>query len=50
MLGEGEDQIHIVILETGKTVRIGIDAPESVHIRRDELEPLPAPPVPQPSG
>lgn len=34
--------IVVKILEIqGKRVRIGIEAPEGVHIRRGELEPLP---------
>jgi carbon storage regulator CsrA len=39
-IGEGKDQIHVVILATGNQVKVGIDAPESVHILRDELEPF----------
>jgi carbon storage regulator CsrA len=48
LIGEGEDQVHVVILQAGKSVRVGIDAPKSVHILRDELER--EPPIPIPDG
>jgi carbon storage regulator CsrA len=41
VIGEGADQVRIVILKAGRQVRIGIEAPERVHIRREELEPWP---------
>ncbi len=40
-IGEGESAVHIVILDTGRQIRVGIEAPDSIKIRRDELEPLP---------
>lgn len=38
---EIESGIRVTVLEiAGKRVRLGIEAPEGVHIRRGELEPL----------
>ncbi len=42
VIGEGADQIRLVVLKTGRQVRIGIEAPKGVRILREELDPWPA--------
>lgn len=42
VIGDGKDQIRIVILKAGRQVRIGIEAPPGQRILREELEPWPA--------
>lgn len=43
--GEGlqiGDEVHLVVLTVEKSrVRLGVEAPRGVHIKRDELPPLP---------
>lgn len=48
IIGEGIS-ITIVAIR-GKQVRVGIKAPTTVHIRRDELAPLPFAPDPVEEG
>lgn len=40
VIGEGPDAVTVTVLGIhGRQCKIGIDAPRSVNIRRDELEP-----------